>query len=565
MTSQPLTDAQMTGAPFYLDAAALAWVRDTMASMPEERKLAQILLPMARDLSDEAIDALMARGVGGIHRFPSQPETELRRSAERSMASSNVPPLLTADIEMSEKASVKCGTSHPNQMAAAAAGSSASAYNMGAIAAREARYLGFGASWTPVADLALNFRSNAVNTRAFSSGVDQTVACMSAYIGGMHENGLVSCVKHFPGDGLDERDQHFVTSCNSMPMHTWRESFGRIYRTAIDKDVRLIMAGHITLPDYERERGHETDNAPLRPASLNAGLLQNLLRSELGYNGVVVSDATGMVGFTSQGNRADLVPLCIESGCDILLFPNDIEEDIDYLRAGLASGALSRRRLNEAVMRILALKASMNLHLAPQPPSESDRELMLGTQEHQLWAQETSRRAVTLVKDTQNLLPLSVRSHRRILLAEVRDRRSPSTPLPDLRVAQMLEARGFEITRVVPGEPINAQEQDIGLYLSAEEGLSGKEFLGPNWERMHGAFPLTMQRMWQHLPTLYVSLGSPFLLFHMPDCPTYINTYSAVLPMQEALVEALCGEIPFQGQSPVDPYGGVGLAGHYAG
>lgn len=556
-TQPPLSDAQLRGAPFHLDAASLEWVKATFATMSEEQKLAQILLPMTRDLSDEAIDALTARGLGGIHRFPSYSETDLRRSAERSTKMSAIPPLLTADIEMSEKASVKCGTSHPNQMAAAATGNPENARHMGAIAAREAGYLGFSVSWTPVADLALNFRANAVNTRAFSASVDQTIACMSAYIAGMHGNGLASCVKHFPGDGLDERDQHYVTSCNSMTMDEWWYSFGRIYRAAIDQDIRLIMAGHITLPGYRDRERDALPGKPARPASLNASLLQGLLRSELGYNGVIVSDATGMAGFTSQGKRADLVPLCIESGCDILLFPRDIDEDIGHLRAGLACGALSQRRLDEAVARILALKASLGLHRQAGLLAEAERQNLLGTEEHRFWTQQTCRNALTLVKNEQNILPLSPQRHRRILLAEIRDRRSPSAPLPDLQIAQMLEARGFEITRVVPGEPVNTKGQDVGLYLSAEEGLSGKEYLGPNWERMHGPFPLTMQRLWQELPTLYVSLGSPFLLFHMPDCPTYINAYSAVLPMQEALVEALCGDIAFTGNSPVDPTGGL--------
>ena len=555
--SMAMTDEQIRGAPFNVDAAGLEWVNATFRKMGDEEKLAQLLLPMSRDLSDQAMDALAAQGVGGIHRFPSYPEAELRSSAERVLSASPIPPLLTADIEMSEKASVKSGTSHPNQMAVAATGSSRNAYRMGAIAAREARYLGFGVSWTPVADLALNFRANAVNTRAFSAGLEQTVSLMSSYMDGMHDNGLVSCVKHFPGDGVDERDQHFVTSCNSMPMEVWRESFGRIYQTAIGKGVRLIMAGHISLPHYAGEQGGEALSAPYAPASLSRDLLQGLLRTELGYNGVIVSDATGMAGFTSCGSRADIVPQCIESGCDILLFPQGIEADLEHLRRGLARGALSRRRLDEAVLRILALKASMGLHVAPVLVPESCRSQMLATDEHRLWAEATCRQAVTLVKDSQSLLPLSPDRHRRILLAEVRERRSPSSALPDLQIAQLLEARGFEITRVVPGEPLNTRGQDIGLYLSAEEGLSGKEFLGPNWERLHGPFPLTMQRMWQELPSLYVSLGSPFLLYHMPDCPTYINAYSPVLPMQVALVEALCGGIPFLGQSPVDPACGL--------
>ena len=310
-------------------------------------------------------------------------------------------------------------------MTVAATGDPQNAYRMGAIAAREARYMGFGISWTPVADLALNFRSNAVNTRSFSDNIEITNTFVSAYIDGMHDNGLVACVKHFPGDGLDERDQHYVTTHNTMSMKDWRASFGKIYNTAISKDVRIIMAGHVTLPDYYSELGKATLSKAHIPASLNGDLLHNLLRKELGYNGVVVSDATGMAGFTSCGDRKDIVPLCIENGCDILLFPRDIKEDMGFLKAGLANGTLSEDRLNAAVLRILALKASMGLHLKESAaPDTSRRNELLGTEEHREWATEVAQGAVTLVKDTQNLLPISPKTHQRILLAESRNRRS---------------------------------------------------------------------------------------------------------------------------------------------
>ncbi len=553
----PISDAQLSAAPFHLDREALDWVKALFARLGQDAKIAQLVLPMCRDLSDESIDSMAAQGIGGVHRFPSYSEEDLRRSAQRLMQACAVPPLLTADIEMSEKASVKAGTAFPNQMAVAATGETRNAWRMGAIAAREAGYLGFGVSWTPVADLALNFRSNAVNTRSFSDKVDQTLSMVCAYLDGMHANGLAACVKHFPGDGLDERDQHYVTTHNTMTMDDWHASFGKIYAAAIAKDVRLVMAGHITLPAYSpAPRGAASSGASL-PASLNADLLQGLLRGELGYNGVIVSDAAGMAGFTSCGARKDIVPLCIESGCDILLFPHNIEEDMQFLREGLANGALSQARLDAAVLRILALKASMGLHLGrPAVPDEGKRRALLGSVEHQSWSKDVAEGCVTLVRDTESLLPISPERHRRILLAEVRDRRSPSAALPDLEIPALLETLGFEITRVVPGEPIDPTGQDIGLYLIAEEGLSGKEHLGPQWERLHGAFPLTMQRMWQHLPTLYVSLGSPFLTFHMPDCPTFVNAYSAVRPVQKAVVDALTGVIPFAAQSPVElPWG----------
>ncbi|HEU0222551.1 MAG TPA: glycoside hydrolase family 3 N-terminal domain-containing protein [Paracoccaceae bacterium] len=554
----PLTDQDLRRQPFNLDEAALAWVRETFAGLSLEAKLGQIMLPICRDLTDEALDAVLSYGVGGLHRMPGRSEEELRRSAAYAQRQSAIPLLMPTDIEFSEKSSIGAGSPFPNQMAVAAAGDPIHAERMGALAAREGGYLGFNVSWTPVADLALNFRSNVVNTRAFGSNTDQVISLTRAYHAGARANGFATCLKHWPGDGLDDRDQHFATTHNSLGMAEWRQSFGRIYADAISNGVQMIMAGHITLKAYTAELGAAGRSPAHMPATLNSDLDFNLLRGEFGFNGVIVSDATSMVGFSARGPRHDLVPLCIESGCDILLFPRDMAEDLGHLEAGLASGALSERRLDEAVLRILALKAAMGLHESRGAlPPEASRRSRLATPEHRRWSEEVSAAAITLVKDTQGLLPLEPRRHRRILLAQLENRMSPSGPLPRLEIDRLLTEAGFEVTPFRPGDTIDPKRFDIGLYLMAEEGVSAKENLGPRWAELHGLFPRSMERLWDYLPTLCVSLGTPFLLFHMPECRTFVNAYSAVLPVQEAMVRALTGAIPFGGRSPVDAFCGL--------
>jgi beta-N-acetylhexosaminidase len=554
MTHDPrfaLDDTTLSAAPFNLTAEALDWVKTTFSTMTVSEKLCQIILPMCRDLSPEKVAQLAAKGPGGIHRFPSFDEHDLRASAEIAQAAAKIPFLMTADIEFSEKGSVKSGTAFPNQMAVAATGDPENARKMGALAAREAGYLGFCASWTPVGDLALNHRSNVVNTRAFSDDTDTTIAFCTAYIEGARAEGFASCLKHFPGDGLDDRDQHFVTTHNTMGMSDWRASFGRIYRAGVDAQVPVIMAGHITLPAYTAELAADARCPAGIPAALNADLLLGLLRKETGYNGVIVSDATGMVGFSSLGRRDRLVPMCIENGCDILLFPNDFDEDLGYLTDGLDSGLLSQQRVDEAVLRILALKASLGLHKTRGAlPDSALRHERLGGELHAGWSRKVAQDCLTLVKDDIALLPLSPERHRRVLIAEKTGRRSPSGPLPDLKIAEMLEMKGFSVTRLIPGAPVPTEGFDVALYLSAEEGVSAKEDLGPQWERLHGSFPFSMERLWDYYPTVYVSLGTPFLLYHMPQCPTYLNAYSAVLPVQQALVDALTGDAPILGTSP---------------
>ncbi|WP_196259162.1 glycoside hydrolase family 3 protein [Pelagibacterium limicola] len=551
-------DRSLSAAPFNLDDADLAWVRSTFDALNLDQKLGQLIIPICRDLSAEALDQQLALGVGGLHRLPRRAEAELRDSAAYAQLKAATPLLMTCDIEFSEKSSVGSGTFFPNQMAIGATGDRVHATRMGAMAAREAGYLGFNLSWSPIGDLAANFRSSVVNTRAFGADPAAVSAFVMEYHRGARENGFATCLKHWPGDGVDDRDQHFVTSRNSLPLDEWRTSFGKIYADAIADGVQIIMAGHITLPAYGASLGDDADSPQHMPASLNADLSIRLLRQELGFNGVVVSDATLMNGFGACGPRETIVPMCIENGCDILLFPKDTLEDIGHLRRGLETGLLTKERLDQAVLRVLALKASMGLHLSRGAiPDKSNKPQRLASKEHRQWAREASEAAVTLVKDTQHLLPLRPDKHRRILLAQPQERFSPSGPLQPLEIDRLLREAGFEVHCYQPDEPIDATAYDIAMYVQAEEGMSAKEHLGPRWSEFHGRFPASMNRLWHWLPTIYVSLGTPFLLYHMPECKTFVNAYSAILPMQQAVVDALMGKIAFSGRSPVDAFCGL--------
>lgn len=545
--------SKLTEAPFNIDASALAWVLATFERLSVSEKLGQILLPLCRDLSPNGIESALRWNVGGIHRMPSRSEDELRDSARQAQSLASVPLLMSGDLEMSEKSSFANGTPFPNQLSVAATKQPVAAERMATIAAREGRYCGFNISWSPVLDLAINHRSNVVNTRSFGAVPEQVLPFVHAYYGGAARAGFPRTAKHFPGDGVDDRDQHFVTSQNSQTMLEWDANFGRVWREAITAGIQVVMPGHVTLPAWTEQLGDSATAAAQMPATLNADILGGLLRGVLGFNGVIVSDATMMVGFKDCGPRDELVPRCIEAGCDILLFPEDIEKDLGRLRQGIEDGLLSMTRLDDAVLRILALKAAMGLHRSgAELPSVRERDDLFGTQEHMHWAKATAEASITLVKDRSGLLPINPTRHRRILLAQHAERRSPSGALPDLQIARLLRDAGFEVTQLSQGPIPDAGSFDLGLYVFAEEGVSGKEDLGPQWGRMHGDFPFSMQRLWHSRPSVVVSLGNPFLLYHMPDCPVLVNAYSAIPVVQEAVVEALTGRIPFAGHSPVD-------------
>ena len=391
----------------------------------------------------ENLDRLLSYKPGGIHRFTGIPPEILRQHAEYLQENSSIPMLLSADIEFSESGSFQSGTVLPNQLGVAATGDPEAAKHMGAIAGREGKYCGFNWSFSPVIDINYNFNSPIVNTRSFGSDPDTILAMAREYILSMQSEGMAACVKHWPGDGMDDRDQHLVTTRNSMEMNNWRNTYGRLYKTMIDSGVKTIMSAHITLPAYYREKYTDVTPDKILPGTISRELNIDLLRGELGFNGLIISDATGMAGLTSQGLREKIVPMVIENGCDMFLFSVDDDMDFSLLIKGVESGSLSRERLDDAVTRVLALKASLGLHRNNFLPDESDKEIFLRTKEHSELEKKIAEKSITLVKDTQHLLPLSLEKHLRILLIQ-QERKGSFGPVPPFIVKKHSGRKRFQ-------------------------------------------------------------------------------------------------------------------------
>jgi beta-N-acetylhexosaminidase len=538
--------------PFGLDAAGLDWVKTTRSGLDLDQKLGQIMMPFCRDTSEAALRPFIEQGVGGIFRPAATPVDAHRAAAAFAAKHSAVPLLQAADIEFSERNSFGDGTPFPNAMGVGAAGDIVWAERMGRLAGREGRYAGINWTFTPVVDLSINPGNAAVNTRSYGSDPKRVAAIAAAYIAGIQAEGVAATAKHWPGDGIDQRDQHYMTSVNSLDMKAWRASFGLVFKAAIAAGVKCIMPGHIALPAYSKGK-----SGRLMPATLRADLIEGLLREGFGFNGLVVSDALGMAGFEDAGPHAEIVPMCVAAGCDLLLFPSDIAADKAHLRRALDDGRLSMRRLDEAVTRVLALKASLGLHRDAGIPDEAERQHLFAGDEHRQWAKGVAEALVTLVRDDQQLLPLSPRTHRRLLILRRDPRQGVSGPLPPLAFPDFLRDAGFDVTIHEPGKPIDPNAHDAAIYLLAEEAGAGKVFLHAHFDEMHGPFPASMARAWHVLPTAIISFGTPYHAGESPACKTVVNAYSPIRPVEEAVVAALTGKIPFAGKSPVDAFGGL--------
>ncbi len=538
-------------APFNLDAAALAWVREVFGRLGPEEKLSQLFTLRSAGNDAAELERQQRFRPGGITRQMGADVAAEQVIIAGFNAQAPVPLLISADLEGS-RMSLASGTEVPNPLALAAVDDLEATTGISRIMAAEARAAGINWTFTPVLDVNAAFRSAIVATRGFGSDVATIERHALAQLREFQQAGVAATVKHWPGEGFDDRDQHLVTTVNPLSVEQWEESFGRLYRAAIEAGVLSVMSGHIALPSFVRSIDPSAGLEAYRPASISRLLNQVLLRQKLGFNGLIVSDATGMAGLGSWSQRSEAIPEVIASGCDVILFSSDPEQDVASLKAALADGRLSWERVDDAVLRQLGLKAAIGLH----KPRQADLSA-LAAAESKAYAQTVTRRAPTLVKDTQNLLPLDPARHRRVLVI------TPGIILPffpqplPFALPEMLAERGFEVTLHQPDTEVTPAKFDLVLYLFGEETLLVRNHIFIDWLKLSGQFGKSMQRYWHDIPTLMISFGFPYLLYDAPRVPTYVNAWCTTESMQRAVVEALLGNVAWNRNNPVDPFCGL--------
>lgn len=549
--------------PFYLTEEQVQWVESTYDSMSLEEKIGQLFCPIVFTKEEKELKELVeTKHIGGML-YREGPGEELRQSHKILQDASRIPLLTASNLEYGGNGSAIEGTYYGREMLAAATGDVERAYQLGKVSCSEGAAVGVNWSFAPVVDLDLNYHNPITNVRTFGSNLQTVIDMGKAYIRGAKEEGVATSVKHFPGDGVDERDQHLVTSVNALSCKEWNESYGKIYKEMIEAGTLTVMAAHIALPAYE-EYFDQKPCERIFPATLSENLLKKLLREQLGFNGLIVTDATPMVGFCSAMDRATAVPLSIENGCDMFLFNRNMEEDFRLMREGYEKGILSDARLEEAVKRILATKAAMHLPEKQEKgqlvPDASALDI-LNCETYDRWAKECADEGVTLVKDIQKLLPIDPKKHKRVLLELMGD--FPSNKRVCESFVRELEARGFEVTVYEP-EGFEVMEDsvesfksryDLIFYVGNIETASNKTVSRLNWHTMFG-LGNNMPWMVHEMPALFVSVGNPYHLLDAPMIKTFVNGYCNSGYVIHAVVEKLCGDSEFKGKSPIDPFCG---------
>ncbi|HTO61594.1 MAG TPA: glycoside hydrolase family 3 N-terminal domain-containing protein [Bradyrhizobium sp.] len=539
-------------APFNLDARAVTWVETTFGALSLEERVGQLFNFLSRGTDPDELERLERLRPGAITRyFGPDGDAERRRIAAAQQAA-RVPLLVSADLEGS-RMSLPFGTQVPNPLALAAIDDIQVTADISRIIAEEGASIGVNWSFAPVMDINHAFRSPIVATRSFGSDLDTVRRHALTHIDILQKHGIAATAKHWPGEGFDDRDQHLVTTINPLSMAEWEATFGKLYRAAIDAGVLSIMSAHIALPAFVRSRLSDPGIEAFRPASISKLLNIELLRRQLAFNGLIVSDASEMAGLTSWCRIRAAKSQIITNGCDMILFSRAPEEDMAEVRTAVEDGSLPAERFEDAVLRVLALKAALGLHDAvhTRPPGAIARA------SDKAVADAALRRAPTLVKDTLGLLPINPQQDRRVLVISG-GIISPLHAEPhDFRLPDMLTAEGFEVTVHTTQPAVDPASFDLVLYLLGEETLLTRGRIFLDWARLGGDFVGAMRRYWHDIPTAIISFGYPYYLYDAPRAPVYINAYCTIDEMQAAVVDLLLGRHPWNRASPIDPYCGV--------
>ena len=558
--------------PFYLNDEDIAWIEETKNSLTLDEKIGQLFVDMLWQDTDEEIESRISKyGMGGFRYCNMSPEKLHHQNAIIQKAS-KVPAVIAANIEAGGNGGVGGGTRLGDPVAIGATGNKENAYYMGYYGCKEAAAIGCTWTFAPIVDINYNWRNCVVSNRCFGSDADMVLEYSLEYMRGAHDAGVATCMKHFPGDGCDERDQHIVTTVNDKTYDEWMATFGKVYKGMIDAGVPSVMIGHIQAPHVQRALRPGIKDEEIMPATMAPELLKDMLRDQLGFNGLVITDATHMLGLTGKVARRDFVPGVIEAGCDMVLYYRSKDEDMKYMHAALEDGRLSEERFDAALTRVLAFKAMLGLHKKKAegtivPPVEGLD--VVACDEHMERARKIADEAITLVKNKRNQLPIKPDTHKRIMLYSVESEHplhaKGVTTCDKFKAA--LEKVGFEVETPNYAEGFNGKQ--LLAATSVEEFASKYDaviliadisgFSQSNERRIHWSMPMGPDIPWYvtELPTVMVSLNNPFHLIDAAMVPTYINAYSPEPWIIDAVIEKITGKSEFKGVSTVDAFCGA--------
>ena len=522
------------------------WARETLRTLSTEEKVGQLIYAKSEggfvndgDTAYRALAEAARRGrIGGVVFFRGDP-FETAAIGNRLQELSELPLLMASDYEWGANMRVSGATRFPRAMAIGAGGTEADMEFQAEVTAREAKALGIHLLLNPVLDLNTNPRNAVINTRSFGEDAERAGALGVAFIRRAQALGVLTAVKHFPGHGATAVDSHI-----GLPViQASRERLEAVelvpFRAAVDAGVAAVMPAHIAVPAL----GGSED----RPATVTKAILQDVLRGDLGFRGLVVSDALDMGGARQGAWDGEVAVEAIRAGVDLLLVPPDPLVTYKALLRAVERGSISIERLDTSVARVLEAKERLGLHRRRTVDLDA-LPLRLGDTAARDRVRAIADRTVTLIQDEEALLPFDSRAPPDILLVDALERRDRTTDSDVFADELRRRARRLRRARWSPDrEGFRANPGEIVVVATYARTRS---FMGRG-EIPENLVQAVRDERSKGRPVVVASLGNPYVLSELPEASVLIATYDEAAASQEALARTLFGEVPFQGKLPV--------------
>lgn len=542
-------------------ASEQSWVETTLASMSRDEKIGQLIIPavvgmfmsqdsdtfkqIKRDITEFHVGGYHVLGEVNILHEPAG--VALLLNSMQQLA--KVPLWVTADFEGGVGLRYIGATRFPRAMAIGATGNPDLAFQAGRVTAEEARAMGVHVNFYPVVDVNNNARNPIINIRSFGGDPKLVSEMARAYIRGAQTNGIMATAKHFPGHGDTSTDSHLELPSVDIDRARLDAIELPPFRAAVEEGVGGVMSAHIALPQIEPEK---------LPATLSSKMLTGVLRGELGFGGVIFTDAMNMRGVAAHYPQGEAAVRAIKAGADIILYPENVEQAFNGIKKAIESGEIKESRIDESVRRILAAKVKLGLD-KNRLVDLSKLDQVLGSSERQQVARKIIENAITLVRDERNVLPLKLKSEQKALFITMVDNNEGwRDGAPGRAFYSGLVKRHPNSTSVYVFDKTAPAEFDLIKKLAAfsdviiVNGFIRVSAFKGSIDMTEGELNLLKHLSAQKKPFAFVLYGSPYMITFVPELPTYVLAYEYYPAAEEAALKAVLGETEFKGKLPIE-------------
>lgn len=523
----------------------ISWADSVLKTLSLEEKIAQLIIIRAHSDKDESycqqlIKYVEKYKIGGVCFFQGGPYRQASLT-NRLQAVSSIPLMVSIDGEWGLGMRLDSVTLYPRQMALGAGNDTSAIYKMGASMARQCHRLGIHVNFAPCVDVNNNAKNPVINSRSFGSDPQKVANCATAYAKGMQDNGLMACVKHFPGHGDTKVDSHkdapiinhSLQRLDSIELYPFEKLF--------NQNVDAVMVGHLLIPAL--------DSAKDAIATCSKKITTDLLQKQMNFKGLIFTDGLEMGGIVKMFPQGELEVRCLMAGCDVLLLPNEFPIVSMAIKQALLDGRLSIEDINHKCLKVLKMKEKYVLNRSNPIPLENIEQDLNSSYIDALNA-TLMQKAITVLSNKNNILPLND-TKKGLHLRESRSN--------DLTLKTILE-RYLNITTITEKETlansakkINLAKQNIDYIIVSLSNL--RQY--PN--KQYGMHEKTIQFLEnltnERIPVILLLTGNPYALNELP----FADKFAAIvvsyhpLPFADlALGEAICGKKDIRGQLPIE-------------